>query len=83
MNAESILTVMAAILLACVFVFVTRLKLGFWLRVFVNSVCGMAVFIGFAAFGVLDIPVNLLTAALVGLLGLPGFAAVIAVAFIL
>lgn len=73
----------AAVALVAVVVWVTRLKTRGVARVLINSLAGGALITGLSAFNIIVLPVNLLNAFIVGLLGLPGAGVVVAAALLL
>lgn len=73
----------AAVALVAVVVWVTRLKTRGVARVLINSLAGGALIAGLSAFNIIVLPVNLLNAFIVGLLGLPGAGVVVAAALLL
>ena len=80
---ETILCAVAAVVLVAVIVWVTRLKTSGFTKLLINSLAGGALIAGLSAFNVIALPFNLLTALLVGVLGLPGAGIVIAAALLL
>lgn len=80
---ETILIFIAAVALVAVVVWVTRLKTRGVARVLINSLAGGALITGLSAFNIIVLPVNLLNAFIVGLLGLPGAGVVVAAALLL
>lgn len=80
---ETILIFIAAVALVAVVVWVTRLKTRGVARVLINSLAGGALIAGLSAFNIIVLPVNLLNAFIVGLLGLPGAGVVVAAALLL
>lgn len=82
-SLERILCAVAAVALAAVFVWVTRLKTRGVTRIVINSIAGAATLAGLSAFGVIVLPVNAFNVLLVGLLGVPGAGVVIAAALLL
>lgn len=80
---EIVLTVVAAIVLVAAVVWVMRLKTRGIMRVIINSIAGGALLAGLSAFNIIVLPVNLFTAAIVGVLGLPGAGVVVAASMIL
>ena len=80
---EAVLCIVAAAALVAVTVWVMRLKLPRGMRLIVNSLAGGALVAGLSAFNIITLPLNLLTAALIGIFGLPGDGVVVAEAMIL
>lgn len=82
-TVEIVLTFIAAAALVAVVAWVMHLKTRGVLRVIVNSLAGGALIAGLAAFDIIVLPMNLLNAAIIGVLGLPGVGVVVAAAMLL
>ena len=82
-TSETILCAVAAVALVAIIVWVTRLKTRGFTKILINSLAGGALICGLSAFNIIALPFNLLNALIVGILGLPGAAIVIAAAFLL
>lgn len=80
---ETVLVFVCAAALVGVFCFVTRLKTRGALKVMINTFAGGALIACLSAFNIIVLPLNALTALIVGLLGLPGVGVVIAAALLL
>ncbi len=80
---EITLTVIAALVLTAVVVWVTRLKTKGATRLLINTLAGGALIAGLSAFNVIVLPFNILNAVIIGVLGLPGAGVVVAAALLL
>lgn len=80
---EITLTVIAALVLTSVVVWVTRLKTKGATRLLINTLAGGALIAGLSAFNVIVLPFNILNAVIIGVLGLPGAGVVVAAALLL
>ncbi|MCH5158591.1 MAG: hypothetical protein J1F33_05290 [Clostridiales bacterium] len=81
--AEGILCIVAAAALVGVTAWVMHLKMPRGMKLVVNSLAGGALVAGLSAFNIITLPFNALTAALVGIFGLPGAGVVVAAALVL
>lgn len=82
-SLELILTVVAAVIITVVVVWVTRQKMRGATKLIANTLAGGVLIAGLSAFNVIVLPFNLLNVLLVGVLGLPGAGVVAAAAFLL
>lgn len=82
-TVEIVLCIVAGLAIIGIAVWVTRLKMRGVTKFIVNSLAGGALIAGLSAFGVIVLPFNALNALLVGALGLPGAAIVVAAAMLL
>ena len=81
-NPTGIITAMIMVCLALIALMVLAKPLKFLMRIVVNAVVGSGIIAVLGALG-MNIGVNMLTAAFVGLLGLPGLAGLMVLQFFL
>ena len=82
-TVEIVLTFIAATALVAVVAWVMHLKTRGVLRLIINSLAGGALIAGLAAFDIIVLPMNILNALIIGILGLPGAGVVAAAALLL
>ena len=82
-SLEIILTVVAALIITVVVVWVTRQKMRGATRLIANTLSGGILIAGLSALNIIVLPFNLLNVLLVGVLGLPGAGVVAAAAILL
>ena len=82
-SLEIVLTVVAALIITIIVVWVMRLKMRGATRVIANTLAGGILIAGLSAFNIIVLPFNILSILLVGVLGLPGAGVVAAAAFLL